>query len=311
LEEPHRPTSTRASVTMIFRATEGMSGGHRSGGVHEVPCPLKNKEGDVSTFRCVSIRRAAASGAVVCIGLGLSVAGCADANLGPGNGEYVGEQITLSPADLSDSVLPPQGESDEVQASCPTRSDLAPLSPNPVMGEGPWGTWEPCFHYCPEGTFAYGLALKSEPSLGSGGDDTALNGVRLRCWSTTHYNVQATVAAAESPWGYYMANADCPLWGQPLAGGRMRIEASVGSGDDTSANELQGWCHDPREPRGPLISPPTYTHWGSMGTLRSCPLGSVVCGVRTKLEGSVGSGDDTALNGIQFSCCTFNPWWDI
>jgi hypothetical protein len=215
----------------------------------------------------------------------------------------MGERVTVSPADSAD---PNSAElSEAALTSCPTRSDIAPLFSNPVIGEGPWGAWETCYHYCPAGSFAYGLRLKSEPQQGSG-DDTALNGVKLRCWNPTTGAFAGEVAAAESAWGSYLDYAECGPWEEPLAGGEMRIEASQGSGDDTSANELIGWCHDPQLSSGPLIFPPTHTHWGSLTQTRSCPIGSAVCGVRTKLEGGLGGGDDTALNGVQFRCCNFS-----
>jgi hypothetical protein len=44
---------------------------------------------------------------------------------------------------------------------------------------GVWGTTE----WCDEGQFAYGFQLNVQQQLGSAGDDTALNGVRLYCKS--------------------------------------------------------------------------------------------------------------------------------
>lgn len=257
------------------------------------------------SFRAANSSAASAA----CVGLWLSLAGCAapvdgQAEPRPKVGKYVGEPVTVSPLDFGES------DSDEAvaqtqQAACPSRSDIAPVLSNPIMGEGPWGSWEACYHYCPEGSFAYGLRLKSEPSLGSGGDDTALNGVKLRCWNPSTGAFVREEAAAESPWGEYLDYAECSAWSEPLAGGQMRIEASQGGGDDTSANELIGWCHDPQLSSGPLITPPTHTHWGTLGSIRSCPIGSAVCGVRTKREPSLGGGDDTAVNGVQFRCCDF------
>lgn len=91
----------------------------------------------------------------------------------------------------------------------------------------------------------------------------------------------------------------------------MHIFAAAGASyDDLAATDMIGWCHDPHVLTGPTIFPQTYTGGGVLTTMRSCPLGSAVCGVRTKLEesqgGGVFGGDDTALNGIQFSCCTFS-----
>ena len=50
-----------------------------------------------------------------------------------------------------------------------------------VEGEGPWGSWhEPT--YCPARHYVCGLEQKLEgPQGGGSGDDTALNGVAMRC----------------------------------------------------------------------------------------------------------------------------------
>ena len=51
-----------------------------------------------------------------------------------------------------------------------------------VKGEGPWGEWYTAT-YCPKNYYVCGLEQKLEGNQGSkyGEDDTALNGVALRC----------------------------------------------------------------------------------------------------------------------------------
>ena len=48
-----------------------------------------------------------------------------------------------------------------------------------VKGEGPWGEWKAAT-YCPKNYYVCGLEQKLEEPLPDG-DDTALNGVALRC----------------------------------------------------------------------------------------------------------------------------------
>ncbi len=46
--------------------------------------------------------------------------------------------------------------------------------------EGGWGTWKPDYIMCPEGSYVCGLQTRFEGSQGNG-DDTALNGIRMKC----------------------------------------------------------------------------------------------------------------------------------
>ena len=38
-----------------------------------------------------------------------------------------------------------------------------------------------------------------------------------------------------------------------------------------------------------------------------CPVNEYVCGIRQKLEGRQGNGDDTAMNAVRFYCCPLSP----
>ena len=50
-----------------------------------------------------------------------------------------------------------------------------------VKGEAPWGIWHEAT-YCPNNYYVCGLQQKVEPKQGGGSnDDTALNGVALKC----------------------------------------------------------------------------------------------------------------------------------
>ena len=44
--------------------------------------------------------------------------------------------------------------------------------------------------------------------------------------------------------------------------------------------------------------------WGDWTAEKKCPAGSLICGLKTAVEGKMGGGDDTALNEIMFYCCS-------
>lgn len=46
--------------------------------------------------------------------------------------------------------------------------------------------------------------------------------------------------------------------------------------------------------------------WGDWTGSVMCPANTYVCGMKTRFEASQGGGDDTALNGISMTCCSFN-----
>merc|ERR1712243_393435 len=62
----------------------------------------------------------------------------------------------------------------EVKMECNNGKWLAPYSPTH------YGDWKPILR-CPSGTAAIGVETRLEPHQSHGGDDTALNGIRLFC----------------------------------------------------------------------------------------------------------------------------------
>lgn len=43
-----------------------------------------------------------------------------------------------------------------------------------------------------------------------------------------------------------------------------------------------------------------------------CPGSEVICSIQQRIEAHIGSGDDTALNGVEFQCCdSGKPTWNI
>eukprot|EP01023_Acetabularia_acetabulum_P065572 TRINITY_DN8702_c0_g2_i1.p2 TRINITY_DN8702_c0_g2~~TRINITY_DN8702_c0_g2_i1.p2 ORF type:complete len:405 (+),score=60.59 TRINITY_DN8702_c0_g2_i1:530-1744(+) len=160
---------------------------------------------------------------------------------------------------------------------------------------GDWGSWK----MCPDGYYATGFAIQVEGKQG-GGDDTAMNRFKMGCRSlynqVSHVYTQTSGSAGNwGSWGNYVSVSG----GNFLDGAGIKFEKSQGGGDDTAMNSinmraLDGSWHQPKN-AGP---------WGDWKGYAYCPTAQVICGVRARLEGHIGRGDDTALNSLRFKCCT-------
>ncbi|MCU0664548.1 MAG: hypothetical protein MUC50_19755, partial [Myxococcota bacterium] len=165
-------------------------------------------------------------------------------------------------------------------------------------GVGPFGNWT-SWAMCPAGQYAIGYKMRVEPSLGSDGDDTALNAVELTC-----ANFDRTQTSLRSPhpgyWGIWQPEARCARG--PMNGMQIRIEPRQGSdADDTGANDLKATCVS-----GGNIHAPGGGVWGNEGVPTFCPAGSAICGARIQIETPQSSGsDDTSMNGIDLACCAY------
>eukprot|EP00727_Mastigamoeba_balamuthi_P013736 m51a1_g8986 putative cysteine proteinase rd19a (577) ;mRNA; f:60367-62554 len=179
---------------------------------------------------------------------------------------------------------------------CTASSGFACAYGTEFGNDGSWGTWGP-LAACPTGTFATGIATKSEDGQGIG-DDTALNGLRLLCGPSFAPGPTSLVA----PWGTWDSAFACPA-GYFLTDFAIMVEAPVGWGDDTAANRVRARCRKPDGSLYPLVGQPnSKTSWGSWSGWYMCPSGWAVVGLRTRVEASQGAGDDTALNAVRMRC---------
>ena len=153
---------------------------------------------------------------------------------------------------------------------------------------GFWGDWG-SLEFCPKGSFVGGFQLKSEPRQG-GGDDTALNAVRLLC------STGESLFSSQGGWGTWGNIAVCPS-GSVVTGFSVKEEARQGGGDDTALNNIRLSC-------GATLSihASVLTSWGQWKDGLHCRAGWAVIGMKTRVERSQGGGDDTALNGLQLIC---------
>jgi pimeloyl-ACP methyl ester carboxylesterase len=174
-----------------------------------------------------------------------------------------------------------------------SRSDVVK---NINLNQGLWGDWQTT-RYCQSGSYAVGYRMRVEQGQGSG-DDTALNAVELECMDA--FGNISSAAAHDGLYGDWYESAYCAN-GTFLTGGAIRFETNRKSGDDTGGNSVSGRCSD-----GTNIQAPGGMSYGSWNNTVTCDAGSSVCGINVRFESGQGSGDDTALNAVQFACCT-NP----
>lgn len=183
-----------------------------------------------------------------------------------------------------------------VSPSLHARSDVV----DSVKLDGNWGDWGG-WQYCPAGSFAAGYSMKVEGRQGDG-DDTAVNGIKLYCVNNRGKRV-ATVTSAVGPWGDWREGASCP--GSFLQSAGMKYEAHAKDIDDTATTSLRFKCLN-----NATVQASGTMKWGTWGAYQKCPdkviagkhYITAISGLRTRIEKKQGDGDDTALNGVEYSC---------
>ncbi|KAK7143008.1 hypothetical protein R3I93_014231 [Phoxinus phoxinus] len=163
-----------------------------------------------------------------------------------------------------------------------------------VSNGGTWGSWGGK-SMCPSGTYANGFSLKVESPNYFGGDDTALNGIRLHCVDQPgSYNYNA-IESDVGGWGEWTDARSCSSGF--LTAFQLRVESRLEDGDDTAANNINFKCSE-----GAVGG--EGTNWGDWGDMSPTCEGKGICGLQTRVEESQGSeGDDTALNDVIMFCC--------
>jgi len=177
-------------------------------------------------------------------------------------------------------------------------------SPNAPEGKvwpssGSWKGWK----MCPAGTFATGYAIQVESSQGSG-DDSAMNGVLLRCdnWSRSKGS-DVTVYKGQFG-GEFHSQSRC-LRGA-INGFAMKVEAGYHE-DDTGVNDLKATCTSDEniQAKGGMV----YGAWSPQTGYLMCPAGTAVCGAQVRYQNYLGSGlggnDDTAMQDLEYACCKY------
>jgi hypothetical protein len=214
-----------------------------------------------------------------------------------GEGDPIDSNTLQQPAERF--IVDEGSSSGDTTKACSTRSDFVKMQ---EIGTGNWGSYQACTSFCPADSYAYSATLRSEVGQGSLFDDTALNGIQLDCYRWSDRGYAGSVTSHAGWWGTWGSTANSNPWAieNPFVSAKIKIEGGQGAGDDTSANAVIMVAKN-----GTSSTPSANTGWGSWTPVRGCPSGTAICGVNTKMESQQGAGDDTALNGISFACCTF------
>lgn len=165
-----------------------------------------------------------------------------------------------------------------------------------MVTPGYWGSWS-AVSYCPTGTWGSGYRMRIESDQGSG-DDTSLNAVRMTCTNKSGGS-SSTITPHSGYWGDWLSTATCS-GNRAIFWANMLLESQQGSGDDTAGNDIHFACTD-----NVIIEAGHGPQWGGWQGWKSCPSGTAVCGLMARTESQQGSGDDTAMNGLQMDCCTY------
>uniref|UniRef100_A0A8C6NM67 Vitelline membrane outer layer 1 homolog n=1 Tax=Nothobranchius furzeri TaxID=105023 RepID=A0A8C6NM67_NOTFU len=157
---------------------------------------------------------------------------------------------------------------------------------------GNW-TWP---EMCPENFFAVGFSVRVESNQ-YGGDDTALNGIRLICAKDGSRNfLFHQFSFLLSSFGEWSHPQYCPTG--TLTSFQMRVEPHKGLfGDDTAANNIKFRCSSNPTLEGAGLDWGEYGYWSE-----ECRDGGI-CGIETKMEDYQWGLDDSTLNDVRFFCC--------
>jgi Vitelline membrane outer layer protein I (VOMI) len=209
-----------------------------------------------------------------------------------------GTSGTTVTADTTDTTSEdaPAGVLGAIASALPSSADI-------IFGGGVgYGDWKE-MKMCPEGSYICGAQSKIERDLGSGGDDTGMNGIKFKCCKSD-MDSAGYISPGDGLYGDWHPEVNCPI-GTFMHKARAKIESNQGDGDDTGMNGIQFYCKDPSLGTTQLLKPGDG-HFGAWTDWKECPAGSYICGAGVKLEGDQGKGDDTGMNGAKFKCCKFN-----
>ena len=180
--------------------------------------------------------------------------------------------------------------------------DQEAIGTHTIVYQGLWGKFKR-EDRCQRGSAAFAVRVKIEPPQGKKKDDTALNAIQLKCRNSAGRVTDVGLKSQEGQWGNWSEWFSCST-GHFFVSAEIKYEPNQKGRDDTAANGIKLLCSDNK-----WIKPPE-SQWGKWekfknwygGSNGRCAQGSVILGMITQVEEPQGGKDDTALNGVMFSC---------
>lgn len=183
------------------------------------------------------------------------------------------------------------------------RDDRATLL---ALGGGRVNPIPDCGAFCPQGSYVYGVALRSQAFQGNG-DDHGITGVLLSC-NDPETGANMGMVGREMPKGSWGSWTMCPATSHPMVNATLRYDGITNGTDDFGATQLNIGCGNGTETLFYTLPAKTNTDKGTWlqpggGILgRFCPVGEAVCGVEVSV-GSDGSNDQIGIDLLNFHCC--------
>ena len=164
--------------------------------------------------------------------------------------------------------------------------------------QGPFGAWAYNYDYCNENQYVIGYSMKIEAS---DSDNTALNGVNLKCADYGSTTATKDIYSTTGRWGRWKSAKECTD-GKPVTGFRLKYVSSAH--DDVGATNLELWCGYQEVESGSALQAEydSDVDFGSWSGWKRCPTSYAVVGFKTRVGANQGRRDYTAMNGINMVC---------
>lgn len=158
-------------------------------------------------------------------------------------------------------------------------------------------------------SFISGCAQKKNPNMNAPPSSPKIN---IQEFPTSIYEPDRLIirSTGSTSWGTWQKKwSDCPQ-NTIIVGFALKIEPSIGGGDDTSVNSVIAYCGNisERDVEKLTIIEGKSGSWGKVSSPAFCPESMAAYGYKIGFEPSQGGGDDTGLNALAINCKKVNEW---